>query len=37
MLEKEVLDLKPSPRLEQVSEKSANQLANRKHRIGMMR
>ena len=34
MVEKEVLNLKPAPRLEQVSDKRPEQLEYRKHRTG---
>jgi hypothetical protein len=34
MTKKEVLDLKPAPRLEQIRDKCSNQVDDRKHRIG---
>jgi hypothetical protein len=34
MTKKEVLDLKPPPRLEQVGDKCSKQVDDRKHRIG---
>jgi hypothetical protein len=34
MPEKEVLDFKPAPRLEQVGDKRPKQLEDRKHRTG---
>jgi hypothetical protein len=36
MTQKEVLNFKPAPRLEQIGDKRSKQVNDREHRIGMM-